>query len=464
MSHTSGSPAELVLSGRDQLERHSFPIRESEGGFEARVAAGKVPSLGGELPLRADDWDMHVRLEGDEEPLPLLVSQGLYGRLPLENSVGHKQLALGITGDQRALLAVQRDLDDDERGPFHQRRLRESVYAARRGDPLRDAVVYASFGGRQYSDSPRAIYEELVRREAALEHQWVVRDGMCRVPPDVNILREGSREYHEALARARFVVTNDRLPEWFARRADQTYVQTSQHPAEGAQYAVSPNRVSTAALRKRFGGEVLETGLPRVDVFFRPDRDELARTLRERLAVPAGRRVVLYAPRYREHVVDSQGRHRLDLHLDLERLSAAVGDDTVILFRKDHRITDAVPATRDGFLRDVSSYPDATELLLAADVLVTDYASLMFDFANTGRPMLFFAYDLDAHRDSLSFDYEHTVPGPVVRTTEELAVALADVHSVAAEYADRYREFVATFCEFDDGHAAARVVDRVFRD
>ena len=116
-----------------------------------------------------------------------------------------------------------------------------------------------------------------------------------------------------------------------------------------------------------------------------------------RLGLPEDARVVLYAPTYRDQVVDRRGRYRLDLQLDLERLRAAVGDDTVILFRKHHYIADAVPATADGFVRDVSTFPDGTELMLAADVLITDYSSMMVDFANTGRPMLFYTYDLDAY-------------------------------------------------------------------
>jgi CDP-glycerol glycerophosphotransferase len=123
-----------------------------------------------------------------------------------------------------------------------------------------------------------------------------------------------------------------------------------------------------------------------------------------------------------------------------------------------------VPATADGFVRDVSSYPDATTLLLAADVLVTDYSSLMVDFANTGRPMLFYTYDLEAYENEIrgfSLDFEATVPGPLLRTTDELGEALRGLDAVRADYAERYAQFRATFCEFDDGGAAARVVDRL---
>jgi CDP-glycerol glycerophosphotransferase len=103
--------------------------------------------------------------------------------------------------------------------------------------------------------------------------------------------------------------------------------------------------------------------------------------------------------------------------------------------------------------------------MLAADVLVTDYSSMMFDFAVTGRPMLFFTYDLDAYRDDIRgfyFDFEAEAPGPLLRTNDELVEALGDLDAVVAGHAARYRAFAAKFCEFDDGYAAARVVDRLF--
>jgi CDP-glycerol glycerophosphotransferase len=210
---------------------------------------------------------------------------------------------------------------------------------------------------------------------------------------------------------------------------------------------------------------MLETGYPRDDILARPDRDVLTRDLRRRLDIPDGKRVLLYAPTYRDHVVDRRGRYRLDLHLDLDRLKAAFGDDWVILFRKHHYVADVVPTDADGFVRDVSTYPDATELMLAADVLVTDYSSMMFDFANTGRPMLFFTYDLDAYQDHIRgfyVDYVDTVPGPLLRTTEELVDALGDLKGVEAAYAARYASFIDQFCDLDDGKASARVADRLF--
>ena len=125
-----------------------------------------------------------------------------------------------------------------------------------------------------------------------------------------------------------------------------------------------------------------------------------------------------------------------------------------------------MPATADGFVRDVSAYPDGTELMLAADVLITDYSSMMVDFANTGRPMLFFTYDLDAYEDEIRGFYlddsrrraRARCCAPATRSRTRCATrrgAAPSTPSATPRSPER-------FCELDDGHAAARVVDRLF--
>jgi CDP-glycerol glycerophosphotransferase len=473
---------ELVLIARHRLERHRFPLTADGERFGADLAVTRMPSLAGERPLAEGDWELHAATGADL--VPVLGDRALGDRLPIATVVDHKRLSLGVAESGLTTLSVQRDLDDDERGPIHRRRLRDGVYAPARSVPLRNAVVYTSFGGRQCSDSPRAIFAELVRRAAPLEHFWVVEDARFPAPAGATALRAGSRAHHEALARARYVVTNDELPGWFERRPDQVCLQTwhgtplkragadiadmrdatphirERWHAQAAnwQFVVSPSRFATPILRRAFAltGEVLETGYPRADALAAPARGADVRRV---LGLPDGVRTVLYAPTYRDGVRDRDRRLRLDDHLDVDVLRRALGGDAVILYRCHPKVIDAAPATDDGFVRDVSSYPDATELLLAADVLVTDYSSLMVDFANTGRPIVLYAYDLEAFRDhvrGLYVDLEALAPGPIVRTGEELAEALR------APAAPAYEEFAATFCEFDDGRATERVVNRVF--
>ncbi len=159
---------------------------------------------------------------------------------------------------------------------------------------------------------------------------------------------------------------------------------------------------------------MLEVGYPRNDLLHSPDADVVARSVRARLGIPEGKRVVLYAPTWRDDQYYSRGRYKHDMRLDLERPRAAVGDDHVLLVRLHSNVVDGVPEDPAGFVRDVSLYPDITELYLISDMMISDYSSVMFDYANTGRPMLFFTYDLADYRDRLRgfyFDFEAEAPG-----------------------------------------------------
>jgi len=124
-------------------------------------------------------------------------------------------------------------------------------------------------------------------------------------------------------------------------------------------------------------------------------------------------------------------------------------------------LTGRLGAASHDAVRDVSFHPQVSDLYLAADVLVTDYSSTMFDFAVTGKPMVFFTYDLDHYRDRLRgfyFDFVPDAPGPVVQTTEELIDALRDP---GPPVAGRYEAFRERFCSLEDGHATDRVLDRL---
>ena len=145
--------------------------------------------------------------------------------------------------------------------------------------------------------------------------------------------------------------------------------------------------------------------------------------MRDRLGIPAGKQVVLYAPTWRDDHHIAHGKRGFSLRLDLARAREALGGDHVFLVRTHYLISDRTWSEMDDVVIDVSSYPDITDLYLAADVLVTDYSSAMFDFAGTGKPMVFFTYDLERYRDHVRgfyFDFGAEAPGPLLRTSEEV--------------------------------------------
>ncbi len=176
----------------------------------------------------------------------------------------------------------------------------------------------------------------------------------------------------------------------------------------------------------------------------------------------------MYVPTWRENQHEGTSGYRFDVRLDLAAARERLAADYVLLIRGHHLMAGWVLADAEpGFVFDVTGYADINDLLALTDVLITDYSSVMFDFAPTGRPMIFFTYDLEHYRDQLRgfyFDFEADAPGPLVSTSGELVDALADIDAVAARFRAAREAFTARFCPLDDGKASARACDRIFKD
>ncbi|MDH6135963.1 CDP-glycerol glycerophosphotransferase [Kitasatospora sp. MAA4] len=486
----SPEPLELVLRHSDGSAEFHRPVHSgADGRFRLSVPSTVATSYGGRLPLRRGVWDLLLRpvdRPGEEQHLTL--APEALDDLPATARAGGKSVTLQRRWHETLILDSHPVLSPAERSGWAQARLRTEDYREARRRPLRQCVLYDVFGGRGYADSPRAVHEELVRRGAPLEHLWVVDDAQAELPPGLRTVRAYSPEWYEALGTSRYLVGNTHFPDFLHRRAGQTVVQTwhggplkriaydvenawladsgylDQLDREAPNWSVllSPSPFATPIMRRafRFAGEVLESGYPRDDSLVTGDPAEAAR-IRARLGIPAGKRVVLYAPTWRDDHRGGTG-YRLDLRIDLYAARRALGADHVLLVRPHAHVQDPLPGAGDGFLYNVGDYPDVRDLLLIADVLVTDYSSILFDFAITGRPMLFFTYDLEHYRDDLRgfyLDFEEHAPGPLLETSDQLIAALRDLPAATEGYAQRYRAFRRTFCGQDDGQASARVVD-----
>jgi CDP-glycerol glycerophosphotransferase len=513
--------------------------------------------------LREGRWYAYLRVrhgEGagpeagdghEERDIPLRALASLAAALPAHHTCEGREFTVDRRHGDRLFVQAGSVLAAAERGPYRRHRLRTAHYPLQREMPLRDAILYTAGRG---DDSPRAVHEELVRRGTDVEHLWVTRDQRTHVPPLAHAIEEHSAAWYEALARCRRIVASDHLPDWFVRRPGQTVVQTwhgvplrrigtdlkgtpfAHHahlealPHLAAQWSVlvSPNRFATRHLCRAlaYDGGLLQAGSPRNDLLFSPDRDKIAERVRSRLGIGEDRRVLLYAPTYRDHcgwLLDrtggtggtydtdwppgtgsaygtggtyrtggtygayapdaALGTHRPDEPvipapagpfraawepaLDFRAAQDALAADHVLLVRRHPRTTGRIPGARAPFVRDVTHHPGTAELLLIADVLITDYSSLMFDFAHTGRPILFHTPDLEHFRDpsfrGFTFDFESRAPGPLLTSTQQVLSALCDLDTVTEQHADAYAAFREAYCDLDDGRAAARVADWLLR-
>jgi CDP-glycerol glycerophosphotransferase len=359
-------------------------------------------------------------------------------------------------------------------------------------------VVFESHLGRGYSDSPRAIHEEIRRRGLPVTAIWSYAGGRLPddIPDGVRLVRRWSWPYLRALAQAEFWIDNQGFPVKLAKRPQTTYIQTWHGTAlkrmgfdeprqrvrseqEQHDYQRVLDRfdhflvrgehdVRTLARAFRLpDGKLLRTGYPRNDALVRArdtaEPDPAARALATRLGVRPGLPVLLYAPTFR---AAPGGRVRpFTLPFDLDAWAERFGDRYTLLIRAHYLNKVTLPPSVAGRVIDTTPVPDITPLLLLSDALITDYSSVMFDYALLHRPMVFYAHDWEEYAHDTRgtyFDLLQEAPGPVARTEEQLFAALDDLDAVRAEHSGRLKDFAVRYGEYDRGDAAARIVDLFF--
>lgn len=377
---------------------------------------------------------------------------------------------VAIEGD---FVTLSAPLTDAERGAANQARL-EREYRRRSVTPA-NAVFFESFYGQNASCNPRAIDAEIARTHPGTIRYWSVVDASVAVPEGAVPVIEGSSEWWRVRAEARLLVVNDWLRKRWRKRPHQTVLQTwhgtmlkkiaNDRPGQGIRASIasalearrwdvllSQNAHSTAVFRSayRYRGLIWEEGYPRDDALASAEGS----AVRERLGIPASAKVLLYAPTWRDDRLE-----HID-HLDVAAFTEAVGPDYVTLIRGHSRtLRPGRDVRASSRVIDVTGYPDVTDLFLAADALVTDYSSVMFDFSVSGKPMFFFTPDLEHYREQLRgfyFDLLAAAPGPVTGDPAELARLITITQ--ASEFGERYEAWQERFNPLDDGHAAARVV------
>jgi CDP-glycerol glycerophosphotransferase len=345
-------------------------------------------------------------------------------------------------------------------------------------------IVWQSFEG-QYSDNPRVLFERWRAERPGDDHLWLA-DSRHRFPDDVETVPIYGPACVAALESADLVVANTHTDVEWRKRPAALYLQTwhgtplkrihhdvrwapagrlARLSADVARWDVllSPNAVSTPRLRRafRFDGEIAETGYPRNDLLNSPAAPAIRAQARRRLGIPNGVRAVLYTPTWRDDAVFAAEATPIAAAAELPALLDSLADDVVLLFRV-HSLDGArhVPLDHPR-LRDVSAHDDVAELYLAADAMITDYSSTMFDFAGTGKPILFYVPDYERFRDEVRgfyFDLADEAPGPLVRTPAALVTALHGLDDVRADFAGRYSRFRTRYCALEDGAATDRVL------
>lgn len=350
-------------------------------------------------------------------------------------------------------------------------------------------VVFEAYMGKKYACSPRAIYEAMCQDPAydGWEKIWAFREPeayqFLEKRPGTRVVAYRKGAYYQAFARAKYWVTNSRLPRELEPKAGQEYIQcwhgtplkklgfdlgqyaekegnlreVQENYGEEARRLTrmpSPSSFYTEKMISAFGlgtygkqKALWEAGYPRNDRLFTCGPQEVEE-IRSRLGIPRDKKVIFYAPTWRENQhVPGEG-YTYELQLDFPALREQLGEEYVILFRAHYFISSQYDfSSLRGFVYDVSGEDDVNDLYLISDLLITDYSSVFFDFANLERPILFYMYDYEVYKNEMRDFYidPAELPGPQVRTQEELLEKIRQIEAVKAEYREIYERFNEKF-------------------
>ncbi|RNL62231.1 glycosyltransferase [Nocardioides marmoriginsengisoli] len=444
----------------------------------------------GSTPHTAPSADYVLKVDG-KGPHP---SADFAGSLPVRLLDDGR--ALNVTFGKKVPLrfTLAPPLEADELGRYNQFRLHA---AYRAGTPaLTDSFLLASYLGEFATDSQLAIDRHLAATRPDITRIWGVADSSTLVPQGAERVVIGSAAWYDAIARSRYLSKNIDFGPWFRIKPGQAYLQTFHgYPFKtmGLDFwrskAFTPGQIKHAVAKANeewdlilvpsaeceayyreqylYEGAVLVAGYPRTDILVNADAAAVRSTVLARIGVPEEKTVVLYAPTYRDTLTTkTYAASRFD-ELDLKQLTDSLGPEYVVLVRghnnnqrEDERVA------RAGSVVDVTDYPDINELTLAADAAILDYSSLRFDWAITGKPMVFFVPDRDTYfglRPPL-FSFEDSAPGPLLTTTAEVAEALSRPDVLRTEYADQVAAFNQRFNGLHDGRATERVLATLLDD
>ena len=354
--------------------------------------------------------------------------------------------------------------------------------------PIKPQVVFIAFNGGQYGCNPKYISRYLKNQHGGIDILWVFNQPEKFVflnKDGIKLVKNNSLAFFRTMAVSRVVVTNTGLPSHLVFRKKQTVINTWHGSGAYKKCGIDTN-IDPIAIKKlkmaardttwflsgckRFSEvmsysvmlpieKMLKTGMPRNDILL-SDNSEPARRVKEQFPLPEDTHIVLYAPTFRGSTADAEKENlSLDMAACLSALSGRFGGNWVAFYRVHYFLSSSVPTSGD--VINVSDYPDMQELLCAADVLITDYSSCMWDMSLTGKPCFIYATDIEEYKQDRDFYTPMAEwPFPLARNNAELAAAVSGFDE--AQYALGVKRHHSELGSFETGTAAAAAGELIY--
>ena len=372
-------------------------------------------------------------------------------------------------------------------------------------------VLFSCFNGKSYTCSPKAIYEYMLSDSKYKDYQFI----WFFKPEEVNkydflnknrntkVVSKNSKDYEKYLHIGKYWFFNFKIADYIMPKKDQVFTQCwhgtplkrlgfdlthydnqlntvkemrkrYKVETEKFSYFISPSAYASGVFRsawnlKEFGKNdiIIEKGYPRNDFLFKYTENDVSEIKKRILGEDIkDKKIILYAPTYRANQHESGVGYVYKEEVDFEKMREKLGDEFIILFRPHYFVASVFNFDKyKGFVYNASDVDDINDLYVISDILITDYSSVFFDYANLKRPMIFYMYDLDYYRDESNgfyFDVEENLPGKIVKTDDDLIDEIIRI-SKEFKYDKKYEEFNKKFNYLDDGEASKRVVETVIK-
>ena len=354
-------------------------------------------------------------------------------------------------------------------------------------------IVFESFFGRGYNDSPKAIYDYMLNTYGGqFRYIWILSDKHKKTGKNTRYAVYNGLKHVYYASRSKYHVYNVRQPGWFVKKKGMVFLETwhgtplkklvfdmddvysanRNHKVEFYRdsrkwdYLISDNRFSTDIFEHAFDidrDKIIETGYPRNDILYAQNASDIVKKVKNNIGMPEDKKVILYAPTWRDNEYYEAGKYKFDTALDFSLLKEHLSDEWILLLRTHYYIAEKLDLSEyEGFVYNVSGYGDISELYLISDVCITDYSSVFFDYANLKRPVLFYVYDIENYKNELRgmyLDMETELPGPLLYTSEEVLLAIENLSQLCQEYKEKYNMFYERFCSLSDGQASKRAAE-----
>ncbi|MFB7305444.1 bifunctional glycosyltransferase/CDP-glycerol:glycerophosphate glycerophosphotransferase [Heyndrickxia sporothermodurans] len=480
------------LSKRDTSEKFKFKIdKKVTQNNNLDISVEVNVEENGMVILEPGIWDLYFEIDGVKDNIRKSLSRRIEANESLVNKENIKifsnmKFIVYCTKMDNFSIKTILDWNWIERGPRRQEIIRKALYPILRWLPInKKTVVFESYWGKSYSCNPKALYEYMCEEYKDYKFVWFFNNENTIVKGNAQRVRKNSLKYFYYLARAKYFINNVNFPDFYRKRKGAIEVQTMHGtplktmgldvPGETDtkekrekllnrcgrwDYLVTPSHYVTDIAKRAFcfNKQLLEVGYPRNDILMKNRSIDDLNNIKRKFNIPLDKKVIMYAPTWRV-------KKGFQLELDLDKLQQNLSTDYVIVLRLHYFVSSTINVDKyKGFVFDLSSHNDIQELYLISDTLITDYSSVMFDYAILNRPILFFTYDLESYRDNLRgfyIDFETEAPGPLLRTTEEIVDSILNLEDIKREYSEKFNEFRNKYCQFDEGDASRKVIEKV---